>query len=72
MLQQELRNMSITDRSNTVLFKHMSRGSIVILIFLASNEVFLDIENYVAAKYAVKDLVQTADKNVALTMMRID
>ena len=40
--------------------RHMSRGSIVIFTSLASQGTFLGVGNYVAAKHAVKGLVQTA------------
>lgn len=52
MLEQELR----------VIGRASSRGSIVILTSLASEGAFLGVGNYIAAKHAVKGLVQTAGK----------
>ncbi|KAJ5100499.1 Glucose/ribitol dehydrogenase [Penicillium angulare] len=39
---------------------HQTRGSIVLLTSLASEGAFLGVGNYIAAKHAVKGLVQTA------------
>ena len=62
MLQQAPRPMSVAGRLTTSSPRHMSRGSIVILTSLASEGTFLGVGNYIAAKHAVKGLVQTAGK----------
>lgn len=58
MLQQEPR---ATGRASV---KAMSRGSIVLLTSLASEGAFLGVGNYIAAKHAVKGLVQTAGRSI--------
>lgn len=60
MLQQVPRPMPVAGRPTVSSPRHMSRGSIVILTSLASEGTFLGVGNYVAAKHAVKGLVQTA------------
>lgn len=65
MLQQELRCMPVHGRSTVSSPRHMSRGSIVILTSLASEGAFLGVGNYIAAKHAVKGLVQTAGEQAA-------
>lgn len=60
MLQQVPRAMPVAGRPAVSSPRHMSRGSIVILTSLASEGTFLGVGNYVAAKHAVKGLVQTA------------
>ena len=62
MLQQAPRPMPVTGRLTTSAPRHMGRGSIVILSSLASEGTFLGVGNYIAAKHAVKGLVQTAGK----------
>lgn len=60
MLQQVPRPMPVTGRPTVSSPRHMSRGSVVILTSLASEGTFLGVGNYIAAKHAVKGLVQTA------------
>ena len=60
MLQQTPQPMPVAGRLKTSSPRHMSRGSIVILTSLASEGTFLGVGNYIAAKHAVKGLVQTA------------
>lgn len=43
-----------------------TRGSIVVLTSLASEGAFLGVGNYIAAKHAVKGLVQTAGESLIL------
>ena len=62
MLQQVPRPMPVIGRPTASSPRHMSRGSIVILTSLASEGTFLGVGNYIAAKHAVKGLVQTAGK----------
>ena len=62
MLQQEPMPRPITGQLKSSSTRHMSRGSIVILSSLASEGAFLGVGNYIAAKHAVKGLVQTAGK----------
>ena len=62
MLQQAPQPMPVAGRLTTSSPRHMSRGSIVILTSLASEGTFLGVGNYIAAKHAVKGLVQTAGK----------
>lgn len=40
--------------------RNQTRGSIVVLTSLASEGAFLGVGNYIAAKHAVKGLIQTA------------
>jgi len=42
---------------------HASQGSIVLVSSLASEGAFIGVGNYVAAKFAVKGLVQTAGES---------
>ncbi|KAL8823889.1 MAG: hypothetical protein Q9191_005467 [Dirinaria sp. TL-2023a] len=72
MLQQEPRSMPITGRSTKTLSRHMSRGSVVILTSLASEGAVLGVGNYIAAKHAVKGLVQTAAIENARKSIRIN
>lgn len=60
MLQQEPRQVPTVGQNTASSARYMSRGSIVILTSLASEGAFLGVGNYVAAKHAVKGLVQTA------------
>ena len=60
MLLQVPRPMPVAGRPTTYSPRHLSRGSIVILTSLASEGTFLGVGNYIAAKHAVKGLVQTA------------
>ena len=62
MLQQAPQPMPVAGRLTTSSPRHMSRGSIVILTSLGSEGTFLGVGNYIAAKHAVKGLVQTAGK----------
>ena len=62
MLQQVPRPVPVAGRPTTSSPRHMSRGSIVILTSLASEGTSQGIGNYIAAKHAVKGLVQTAGK----------
>ena len=64
MLQQVPRPMPVIGRPTASSPRHMSRGSIVILTSLASEGTFLGVGVYIAAKHAVKGLVQTAGKLV--------
>lgn len=72
MLQQVPRPMPIAGRPTTSSPRHMSRGSIVILTSLASEGTFLGVSNYIAAKHAVKGLVQTAGKLIVPCKSRIE
>ena len=63
MLQQEPQPMPVVGRPTISSRSHMSRGSIVILTSLASEGTFLGVGNYIAAKHAVKGLVQTAGES---------
>ena len=63
MLQQEPRAMPLGGRSPASSRRGESRGSIVVLTSLASEGAFLRVGNYIAAKHAVKGLVQTAGKH---------
>ena len=60
MLEQVPRLMPVAGRPTTSSPRHLSRGSIVILTSLGSEGAFLGVGNYIAAKHAVKGLVQTA------------
>ena len=60
MLQQDPRPMFVSGGETTASPRFMGRGSIVILTSLASEGTFLGVGNYIAAKHAVKGLVQTA------------
>lgn len=60
MLQQEPRAVG-TGRASV---RAMSRGSIVLLTSLASEGAFIGVGNYIAAKHAVKGLVQTAGRSI--------
>ena len=60
MLQQVPRPTPALGRSTADSSRYMSRGSIVLLTSLASEGAFLGVGNYIAAKHAVKGLVQTA------------
>ena len=62
MLEQTPRPMPVAGRPKTSSPRHMSRGSIVIVTSLASEGAFLGVGNYIAAKHAVKGLVQTAGR----------
>lgn len=64
MLQQEPRPMPAAGRPTGPSLRHMSRGSIVILTSFASEGAFLGVRNYISAKHAVKEPVQTAGKRV--------
>ena len=60
MLQQVPRSMPVVGRRTNASPRHMSRGSVVILTSLGSEGTFLGVGNYIAAKHAVKGLLQTA------------
>ena len=64
MLKQEPRTMPVAGRPRSSSARYMSRGSIVIVTSLASEGAFKGTGNYVAAKHAVKGLVQTAGECV--------
>jgi len=64
MLQREPRPMPAAGRPTGPSPRHMSRGSIVILTSFASEGAFLGVRNYISAKHAVKEPVQTAGKRV--------
>lgn len=65
MLQQEPRETPSGPPT-----RHTGRGSIVIVTSLASEGAFLGVGNYVAAKHAVKGLVQTAGESIALPLLQ--
>ena len=71
MLQQTPQPMPVAGRVTTSSPRHMSRGSIVMLTSLASEGTFLGVGNYIAAKHAVKGLVQTAGKLAIPRKLRI-
>ena len=60
MLLQKPQPMPVAGRLTTSSPRHMSKGSIVILTSIASEGTVWGTGNYIAAKHAVKGLVQTA------------
>ena len=62
MLKQAPRQMPLAGRPHVSSPRSMSRGSVIILTSFASEGTYLGAGNYIAAKHAVKALVQTAGK----------
>lgn len=52
--------------------QNQARGSIVVLTSLALEGAFLGVGNYIAAKHAVKGVVQTAGKSLFCLLCCVD
>ncbi|KAL9616518.1 MAG: hypothetical protein Q9160_008611 [Pyrenula sp. 1 TL-2023] len=72
MLEHEPRQVPAFGRTLRTSARHMIKGSIVVLTSLASEGAFTGVGNYVAAKHAVKGLVQTAALENARKGIRVN
>ncbi|KGO70653.1 Glucose/ribitol dehydrogenase [Penicillium italicum] len=72
LIVREVIRAMITQEPVLTKRRNQTRGSIVVLTSLASEGAFLGVGNYIAAKHAVKGLVQTAALENACNGIRIN
>lgn len=66
MLAQEPRTITLPGRQRSTTGRSEIRGTIVIVASLASEGGYMGVSPYVAAKHAVKGLVQTCGQSLQI------